>query len=434
MAASTANTDETEADCPILCETCLGPNPFIRMTKQLHGAACKICERAFTTFRWKPGPQARYKNTQICRTCAKLKNVCQTCILDLQYGLPVQVRDHALADEDKVRAPVNDINRTFMMERLERQLAEQGDESEAAAILGASGYGKSSRDSRLKRLRSGNPYYDRNRAHLCTYFARGKCNRGDECPYRHEMPKSEDDPLAKQNIKDRYYGKNDPVAAKLMKKMKGPEYAPSPPQDRSITTIWVGNLHPQTSDADIRRVFYTYGDITDIRVVASKTCAFVVFAARAAAEAAIKGLYGDCTIRGAHARLNWGKRQFVSKHQHHQHRRQYVPPVGAPPGMSSGAQATSAPQYAAVAPPPGLGAPRATGPATAGAGAAGAGVDSDSKSVNGSNIPPPPGMVPAAAIAAAAATGTTSTSSAAAVGKSYYPSMDPRNLGARIGE
>ena len=28
---------------------------------------------------------------QVCQTCAKLKNVCQTCMLDLEYGLPIQV-------------------------------------------------------------------------------------------------------------------------------------------------------------------------------------------------------------------------------------------------------------------------------------------------------------------------------------------------------
>ena len=34
----------------------------------------------------------RFKKTEVCQTCAKMKNVCQTCMLDLEYGLPVQVR------------------------------------------------------------------------------------------------------------------------------------------------------------------------------------------------------------------------------------------------------------------------------------------------------------------------------------------------------
>jgi hypothetical protein len=47
---------------------------------------CKICERPFTVFRWQPGARARYKKTQLCQTCAKSKNACQTCVLDLVYG------------------------------------------------------------------------------------------------------------------------------------------------------------------------------------------------------------------------------------------------------------------------------------------------------------------------------------------------------------
>jgi hypothetical protein len=52
-----------------------------------------------------------------------------------------------------------------------------------------------------KIARNKTPFYDRNRAHLCTFFARGACTRGALCPYRHEMPKN--DELSKQNIKDR---------------------------------------------------------------------------------------------------------------------------------------------------------------------------------------------------------------------------------------
>lgn len=39
-----------------------------------------------SVFRWKAGTQGRIKSTQLCQTCAKLKNACQTCVLDLQYG------------------------------------------------------------------------------------------------------------------------------------------------------------------------------------------------------------------------------------------------------------------------------------------------------------------------------------------------------------
>ncbi len=41
--------------------------------------------------------------------------------------------------------------------------------------------------------------------------------RGAECPYRHEMPTTGE--LANQNIKDRYYGINDPVANKMMRRV-----------------------------------------------------------------------------------------------------------------------------------------------------------------------------------------------------------------------
>ena len=34
--------------------------------------------------------------------------------------------------------------------------------------------------------------------------AQGECNRGEECPYRHEMPTDPSDPLANQNLKDRW--------------------------------------------------------------------------------------------------------------------------------------------------------------------------------------------------------------------------------------
>ena len=61
-----------DSDFPILCPTCLGDNPYIRMMKDKFGKECSICERPFTTFRWCPGRGMRYKKTEICQTCAKV--------------------------------------------------------------------------------------------------------------------------------------------------------------------------------------------------------------------------------------------------------------------------------------------------------------------------------------------------------------------------
>ena len=46
----------------------------------------QICARPFTIFRWCPGARMRFKKTEVCQTCAKMKNICQTCLLDLEYG------------------------------------------------------------------------------------------------------------------------------------------------------------------------------------------------------------------------------------------------------------------------------------------------------------------------------------------------------------
>ena len=74
----------------------------------------------------------------------------------------------------------------------------------------------------------------RNRAPICSFFVKGECKRGAECPYRHEMPTTGD--LAKQNIKDRYYGTNDPVAHKMMAQANAlPKLVP--PEDTTITTL-----------------------------------------------------------------------------------------------------------------------------------------------------------------------------------------------------
>jgi pre-mRNA-splicing factor RBM22/SLT11 len=73
-----------------------------------------------------------------------------------------------------------------------------------AGIDYESSFGKARANDTILKLQRTTPYYKRNRAHVCSFYIRGECTRGAECPYRHEMPITGE--LSQQNIKDRYYG------------------------------------------------------------------------------------------------------------------------------------------------------------------------------------------------------------------------------------
>ncbi|KAG6498170.1 zinc finger CCCH domain-containing protein 40-like isoform X2 [Zingiber officinale] len=286
------------SDFPIICESCLGDNPYIRMTKADYDKECKICKRPFTVFRWRPGRDARYKKTEICQTCCKLKNVCQVCILDLEYGLPVQARDTALAINSNDAIPKSDVNREYF--------AEEHDLKARAGIDYDSSYGKMHPNDTILKLQRTTPYYKRNRAHVCSFYMRGECTRGAECPYRHEMPETGE--LAQQNIKDRYYGVNDPVAMKLLNKA-GEMPSLNPPDDESIKTLYVGGLDARVSEQDLRDNFYAHGEIESIRMVLQRACAFVTYTTREAAERAAEELANKLVIKGVRLKLMWGRPQ-----------------------------------------------------------------------------------------------------------------------------
>ena len=71
---------------------------------------------------------------------------------------------------------------------------------------------------------------------------------------RHEKPTDPDDPLADQNIKDRFYGLNDPVAEKLMKRYSAMPKL-EPPEDKLITTLYMGNLSEEITEKDLRYLY-----------------------------------------------------------------------------------------------------------------------------------------------------------------------------------
>ncbi|CAH9058794.1 unnamed protein product [Cuscuta europaea] len=286
------------SDFPIICESCLGDSPYVRMTKADYDKECKICTRPFTVFRWRPGRDARYKKTEICQTCSKLKNVCQVCLLDLEYGLPVQVRDTALSIDSNDAIPKSDVNREYF--------AEEHDRRARAGIDYESSYGKVRPNDTILKLQRTTPYYKRNRAHVCSFYVRGQCTRGLECPYRHEMPETGE--LSQQNIKDRYYGVNDPVAMKLLGKA-GEMPSLEPPDDESIRTLYVGGVDARITEQDLRDQFYAHGEIESVKMVLQRGCAFIAYTTREGAERAAEELANKLVIKGLRLKLLWGRPQ-----------------------------------------------------------------------------------------------------------------------------
>jgi len=280
------------ATFPILCETCLGDNPYVRMIQSQADKECKICSRPYTVFRWQPGRNARFKSTIVCQTCAKLKNVCQTCLFDLEYGLPVQVRDRFLEDCQKIDFPESRVNRDYAINQMNSSLDE-----------GA--YAKTAPHPMLQKLARIAPYYKRNRARVCSFWVKGECTRGDTCPYRHEN--DEHDPaLADQKIRDRYIGEDDPVANKILGRAQ--EYHTlKPPDDKSITTLFLGGLSIEMTENDIRDQFYVFGEIRSIKMIPRQGCAFVTFTSRESAEDAANKLHKNLQVKGQKLRLLWGR-------------------------------------------------------------------------------------------------------------------------------
>jgi len=221
-------------------------------------------------------------------------------------------------------------------------------------------YSKAAGNELLRRMARTAPYYKRNRARICTFWLRNACTRTD-CPYRPcngdtDMPELNSDPaLRQQNIKDRYHGVNDPVAEKMMRRAAGSDAgaALTAPEDASITTLFVGGLDERVDEEALKDHFYPFGELASIRVVRERKCAFVTFAARAAAEKAAEGLGGgQLVVKGLRLKLMWGKPVARAAPQ--------GPPGGWPGGAGAGAppppgwppapQQQGAPAYASYYP------------------------------------------------------------------------------------
>uniref|UniRef100_A0A0A9Z002 Zinc finger CCCH domain-containing protein 25 n=1 Tax=Lygus hesperus TaxID=30085 RepID=A0A0A9Z002_LYGHE len=153
-------------------------------------------------------------------------------------------------------------------------------------------------------------YYDRNRAKICTFYIRGACTRGKLCPFRHEMPV--DNELANQNIKDRYHGNNDPVAAKILHKISDIQTTSQqlqPPADQTICTLFLSSIPEGTTYEFIKTTFEQYGEISSLKYLEEKRCAILTYLYRSSAEEAVIRTNGYVKSGNAFIRVGWTKKR-----------------------------------------------------------------------------------------------------------------------------
>ncbi|AGO13897.1 AaceriAGR032Wp [[Ashbya] aceris (nom. inval.)] len=106
-----------DEDTPSICEQCL-TDANLRMTRAPRGAECKICTLPFTLYHFKPPGAKRVTKTLVCRRCAEQRNVCQCCMLDLTWKLPVALRDELVSlvqgSDERTSEASNEMVRRFL--------------------------------------------------------------------------------------------------------------------------------------------------------------------------------------------------------------------------------------------------------------------------------------------------------------------------------
>ena len=104
----------------------------------------------------------------------------------------------------------------------------------------------------LAHLQQNTPYYHKNQSKVCVYYQKGNCTRGNDCPYRYVDINRIKRWIFVKNICFIFrHGASVPSQNAGNKKNSGTLL---PPQDTSITTLYVGGIKENITESDIRLV------------------------------------------------------------------------------------------------------------------------------------------------------------------------------------
>lgn len=163
------------------------------MTKKPFGdKLCQFSKIPFQGFKWKPGPSSRYRETIISRTVAEDRNICQSCLSDMKYGLPVGVRDAmTVQPSGQLKLPDSAVGQAYFLQQ--KQSAAAGSSSSSSSQPLALQLANAVPDQQISQfsrqqqsVASKNNTSFRNLPKLCSFWLNGRCERVKRgtCPFR----------------------------------------------------------------------------------------------------------------------------------------------------------------------------------------------------------------------------------------------------------
>lgn len=305
-------------DFPSVCENCLPENPYVKMLKEDYAAECKLCTRPFTVFQWSADrAHGRKKRTNVCLTCARLKNCCQCCMLDLSFGLPIVVRDAAL--KMVAPGPQSEINREFFAQNNEKAIEE--------GRGGVEEYEKTDEKARelLRRLAQSKPYFRKGRTLDEEGNATGESSKaggsatggnpvvgaglGGAGPIRSRDSRAAG-AMGAGPRGGRSGGPRKGAFPSVAQLPPGPNDW-KPPADKNIMSLFVTGIEDDLPEHKIRDFFKAHGKIKSLVCSHMSHCAFINYETRQGAERASEACQGKAVIAGCPLRVRWSQPKAV---------------------------------------------------------------------------------------------------------------------------
>jgi len=244
-------------DFPIICESCLGPNPYVRMIKSDMAKECKISGTPFTAFRWQ-GALRRWKETIVCSAVAREKNLCQSCLNDLEYAVPFHVRDAVMDALGEEVVAKSDVAKEYEWANKRQRIVD-----------GEAG---------------GHDTYEKLQDHV---------------EKLRELAALEPGPVVWHKRRET------PLTADEQEKLRQRKAAERrPPEDKSVTSLYIAGMPPTVSKAELLPYFMPYGEVASVSVDAQRLAAIVTFRERKAAEAACTAMHNNFTINRTRLRVS----------------------------------------------------------------------------------------------------------------------------------